>query len=203
MTCKELDKLVDDSLAVESESDIHLSYPDIEDESKIINFYKLQRKSYKYAVGFFHLLSIGSNVYPSLLPIVFLDGEASHHEAVYNPDKFRTGNGYTSNEKQAVIYISLPRVTDVLSSPLKRQIRHELIHYYLWLMDLPCDDDSALFWAYCNIYNGGAYEKMDKGERAKYKRFVEEKKKHTDMDCVLLQNLADTIILGEEYRSLR
>ncbi len=199
----ELDRLIESCLSTEAGKNIHLSYPDIEAESEILNFYKLQRKAYKYAIGFFHFLSIGSNVYPSLLPIVFNDNLASIAEAVengsaYNPDCFRSGNGYSSNEKQAVIFISLPRTTTVLSAPLKREIRHELIHYYLWLMDLPNDDDCALFWAYSKIFSGGAYEKMSVEEKEKYDRFIEISKEYPDASYSPLKHLAEAIITEDE-----
>ena len=201
----EIDNAVSYCLIGETIKDKYLDYPDIKDEAEIIANYKLRQKAYRYARGFFALVSGNGSINPALLPIVFRDYLAAVYESSHTNNhevtagQFASGNGITSNEKQAVVYIDLPRQTRAtLTKRLKEYIRHEVIHYYLWLIDYPNDDDSAIFWAYCNIYDGGAYKELSSEEKERYVAFLHEKEKYHDVSFIALQALADGIIMNDK-----
>ncbi len=49
---------------------------------------------------------------------------------------------------------------------LKKIIRHEILHFTLWLYDIPNHDDSPEFNAFCKIYKGNAYKKLSMEQKA-------------------------------------
>lgn len=201
---KDLDTLISNYIHEDSD-ELYLSFPPISEIEELKAFYALERKAYKYARNFFLLLDVsGIGVKPELLPIIFRDEMAGIAIAVDNDEEhvkgcFMSGNGITSAVKQAVIYIDLPRQKRaVLGKKLKQYIRHEVIHYYLWLQDLPNDDDCALFWAYCNIYDGGAYASMDDEEQSKYDEFMEKRKEYPQARYASLRLLANAVIMKDK-----
>lgn len=76
-------------------------------------------------------------------------------------------------KKQAYIRIGIDTNNSILNKKLKQTIRHEIIHYSLWLLDLPFDDDSLEFWCLCYIYDGGAYEELSYENKKYYEVFKE------------------------------
>lgn len=190
-----------------SYDDEYIGFPNIKDIDELRTYYTLQRKAYEYARNFFALMDVGGiGVRKELLPIVFRDEMAGIAKAIdddtgYSRGCFICGNGYTSAPKQAVIFIDLPRrKRPVLSKKLKEYIRHEVIHYYLWLSDLPFEDDTAMFWAYCNIYDGVAYKEMDDEEQEKYDEYICKSKQYPDAGCTALKLLAEGIILNDDSK---
>jgi len=55
---------------------------------------------------------------------------------------------------------------------IKQRLRHELIHYCLYINETTCSDDSAIFHVLCQIYDAYAYEKMPDEEQMVYDKFV-------------------------------
>lgn len=205
----ELDSLVKAAGNREYFDSAVIDFPDIVDTEELIAYYKLQRKGYKYARDFFTLLSVSDEIMPELLPIVFRDelggiAYANDNDTGYSRGAFGCGNGYTSLQKQAVIFIDLPRrKKPVLSQSLKQYIRHEVIHYYLWVNDLPFEDNTALFWAFCNIYDGNAYAVMPEEENNKYNKFIEKCKEYQNVGVTALKMLAKAVILNDEEEMRR
>lgn len=76
-------------------------------------------------------------------------------------------------EKQAYIRIGIDTGNSILNKRLKRTVRHEIIHYVLWLLDLPHDDDSLEFWCLCYAFDGGAYEELSFEDEEYYELFIE------------------------------
>lgn len=139
-------------------------------------FFEMEVKAREYASKFFYLLCNESPeiLDPYALPIVCRDELSEIAKAGYasslSPAAFKHGG---TSGKQAVIYINLPRreKSAALHKKLKQYIRHEIIHYFLWVNSLPFEDDTALFWAYCFLYDGGAYKALNESERQKFERF--------------------------------
>ena len=81
-------------------------------------------------------------------------------------------------ERQFVIRIGLDTQNDRLSPKLKRTIRHEIIHYVLWLANHKNKDDELDFWCYCYVFDGGAYESLTSEDQNKYEMFIKMYDKH-------------------------
>src|SRR5699024_5967357 len=88
-----------------------------------------------------------------------------------NEDYFITGGHVIANKKQSYIRIGLSSEYDVLLDDTERIIRHEIIHYYLWLCDLPHADDSLEFWCMCYAYDADAYKKLNEQDKKKFNAF--------------------------------
>lgn len=71
-----------------------------------------------------------------------------------------------AGDKQAYIRIGIDTTNSILNKNFKQIIRHEIIHYYLWLVNLPFDDNSLEFWCMCYAFDAGAkiylYDDLDK-----------------------------------------
>lgn len=175
------------------------------------NFYKMSRLAREYAAVFYKELAIEDIVLDftsHVLPIIFTpETEVVVRTLKYDPTAriFHAG-AVTQDpfeEGRFVIEIALParRKMSYLSKALKATIRHELIHYYLRLKGFPYKDDTALFWAYCYIYDGKAYQALEPEEREKYLQFVQEAEKDIAGETPLyaIHFLAEAIILNDEY----
>lgn len=60
---------------------------------------------------------------------------------------------------------------DCLTDKLKRTIRHEIVHYLLWLVDMGHKDNDLDFWCYCYVFKVKAYARLSKENRNKYVLF--------------------------------
>lgn len=76
-------------------------------------------------------------------------------------------------KKQAYIRIGIDTASPILNKKLKQTIRHEIIHYCLWLLDLPFEDNSLEFWCLCYVFDGGAYEKLSSKDNKYFELFKE------------------------------
>ena len=76
-------------------------------------------------------------------------------------------------KKQAYIRIGIDTGNSILNKKLKKTIRHEIIHYCLWVLDLPFEDNSLEFWCLCYEFDGGDYEKLSSDAMKYYELFKE------------------------------
>ena len=89
--------------------------------------------------------------------------------SVENDLDYTVQGGFVSvGKKQAYIRIGIDTSNSILNKRLKRTIRHEIIHYYLWVLGLPYMDNSLEFWCLCHVYDAGAYEKLNCGNEKYY-----------------------------------
>ena len=174
----------------------------LDDPKEQALFYCMERLSEQYAIKFFSLLfgrDIG-NV-ESNLPLVFVNKYDMIWEHLSGGEYVLGQNRASSAfEKNYIIRIVLPVRSEraYLHKSLKNTIRHELIHYYLYLHDLPYRDNDGLFWAYCFIYDAGAYMPMNETDKEKYDRFVDICEKYgDDASYNDLQTLAEAIMLDD------
>lgn len=54
----------------------------------------------------------------------------------------------------------------------KRNIRHELIHYFLYVVGMKYGDDTAIFHYFCNKYDANAYKEMKEEEQQLYDKLM-------------------------------
>jgi len=170
------------------------------------NFYKMERRAMEYAESFYRSISISDIVIGDyILPIVFISlGDAIEED----PDNRTFSQGRLRidpvNAKKFCIRITLPWPAHQynrtsLNKGIKKTIRHELLHYYLYIHDLPFADDTALFHAYCYLFDAGAYAPLNEEEQAKYNRFMEALEEvEEDTPPFVLILLANAIIAEDE-----
>lgn len=92
--------------------------------------------------------------------------------AVEHNEKQATQGGFVKAcKKQAYIRIGIDTNNSILTKNLKQIVRHEIIHYCLWLLDLPHNDDDLEFWCLCYAFSGGAYEPLPTEKQAYYELF--------------------------------
>lgn len=69
----------------------------------------------------------------------------------------------------------------------KQNIRHELLHYFLYMSDMKYSDDAAVFHYLCGVYDACAYKKMGDEEQVLYDKLVvvipELEKKCKELNC--------------------
>lgn len=173
-------------------------------EKEKANFYDLERKAMQYARAFFRNICISNHVLDStsyILPIIFV----TRYEVIAEDlDARIIPEGRLAidpvNRQRFCIRIALPiqEGRAALYPGMKRTIRHELIHYYLYINGLPCTDESALFWAYCYLFDADAYIKLSPEEEAKYQKFLSAlQKEDPDTPPWLLTLLANAIVEGD------
>lgn len=177
-------------------------------------YYRKEQKVYKYAYEFFGVLcKCGSWIMAQdkILPIYCYNEMEEFIKAVDKNCKIATSGGLsTCSKKQAVIRIGINGNNDILSAKLKRTIRHEIIHYFLWLHELPYRDNNIEFWCYCYAFDGGAYEKLSEEYQVLYSNFtfvydsyiknLPNNIKYPILNAAIL-NLTDSDITIEEYKN--
>lgn len=177
-------------------------------------FYTLERKAEVYARSFFCRLSQRDGFFNvndendaiKILPLTFLPFDELQDE--YNLKNGKSVFGIErarfvriGNSKRHCIQLTLPIYSQEaeLSDETKEDIRHELIHYFLYIHHCPYKDNSALFHAYCYIYNGGAYKKLSKKEECKFNEFIGRLKEETNLPHFLQALLAEAVICGKSH----
>lgn len=170
-------------------------------------FYKLSRLATEYAHIFYNEIAaetIRPRFMPYLLPLTFIpEDEATIRALAADPNAKTANAGEVLSdpftEGRFMIQIALPNMKRAyLTKSIKIAIRHEIIHYHLLLEGLPYEDDDALFWAYCYIYDGHAYTPISKGKE-KYLQFVQEVEKDAEQaPFYALHYLAEAIILDDD-----
>lgn len=133
-------------------------------EENRIRYYKLCEEAEEYANTFFkELCNTCGNpaiVKDDILPLVFKDIrelEVRGRVANYN--------------KQICILFGIDTTRTKIVSDMKRTLRHEIIHYFLWLLDMSYDDNSLEFWCLSYMFDAGAYKKMSKKDKQIYNVF--------------------------------
>lgn len=125
--------------------------------------------------------SFFENVSTDILPIVFHTDFARDGEGKINYSK--RGN-FTSIGKQNMInvYYCMDDLEDT-----EQNIRHELLHYFLYMCDMKHSDDVAIFHYLCGIYDANAYKEMGEEEQGLYDKLVmvisELEKKCKELNC--------------------
>ncbi len=89
-----------------------------------------------------------------------------------DPNQVIQGGFVHAGDKQAYIRIGIDTNNSILNKKLKMTIRHEIIHYYLWIVGLANKDDDLEFWCLCHVYDAGAYEKLSPENQEYYELFV-------------------------------
>ena len=99
------------------------------------------------------------------LPIVF---HTDYRKDIdFKSDTLVTGDMKAIGNQSVInIYCCMDKEEEI-----KQRLRHELIHYCLYINETTCSDDSAIFHVLCQIYDAYAYEKMPDEEQILYDKF--------------------------------
>lgn len=165
-------------------------------DKEMCNYFIREQKVMEYGAEFFKdLCRIDiKTLADEILPLSCYN---EMDELLYSLDTWDSAATYGgfchADEKQAYIRIGIDTQNSILNKKLKQIIRHEIIHYYLWLVDLPYDDDNLIFWCLCHVYDAGAYEELDYEDEEYYNLFVE----LFDSYVMDLQSNIKNIVIGQ------
>lgn len=124
----------------------------------------------KYAKEFGEKLrqeySFFENMNTDILPIVFHTDFAKDNEGKTD---YETKGNFVSRGKQNMIntYYCMDDIERT-----KQNIRHELLHYFLYMSDMKYSDDNAIFHYLCGIYDAHAYKEMGGEEQGLYDKLI-------------------------------
>lgn len=125
--------------------------------------------------------SFFENMSTDILPIVFHTDFAKDNEGKTD---YTTRGNFISIGKQNMInvYYCMDDLEDT-----KRNIRHELLHYFLYMSGMKHLDDDAIFHYLCDIYDAHAYKEMGGKEQGLYDKLIfvipELEKKCKEINC--------------------
>ena len=150
-------------------------------QEEMCNYFIREQKVMDYGTEFFKDVcgnSISTDtcilVNNEVIPLSCFNIMDEYLYSVENDLDYAVQGGFVSvGKKQAYIRIGIDTSNSILNKRLKRTIRHEIIHYYLWVLGLPYMDNSLEFWCLCHVYDAGAYEKLNCGNEKYYNLFVE------------------------------
>lgn len=139
----------------------------------------------EYAKEFGEMLrkeySFFESISTEILPIVFHTDFAKDSEGKTD---YATRGELVYRGKQNVIrtYCCMEDIEKT-----KQNIRHELLHYFLYMSNMKYLDDDAVFHYLCGIYDAYAYKEMGEEEKALYDKLVmvipELEKKCKELNC--------------------
>ena len=149
-------------------------------QEEMCNYFIREQKAMDYGTEFFKDLcgcSISTDncimVNDEVIPLSCFNIMDEYLYSVENDLDYAVQGGFVSaGKKQAYIRIGIDASNSILNKKLKRTTRHEIIHYYLWVLGLPYMDNSLEFWCLCHVYDAGAYEELDYEDEEYYKLFV-------------------------------
>ena len=155
-------------------------------DEKIKNYFIREQKVIDYGYEFFEeicacSLSTADSYFINreVLPITCYNEMDEILASVDQGINYKVTGGFVrAGRKQAYIRIGIDTGNSILNKVLKRTIRHEIIHYTLWLIDLPWEDDSLPFWCLCHVFDGGAYAELSPEDEEYYELFKEIYDKH-------------------------
>ena len=118
--------------------------------------YRTSVEGYEYALEFFstQLKTIllnqkdGHIIDDYVIPLHFLSKDGIQGKMV--------GCFTQIGEYQHAIYVEL-KGTKTLTESVKKRIRHELIHYGLWLAGIPHTDETPQFWSLATVFHADPY----------------------------------------------
>lgn len=133
-------------------------------EENKIRYYKLCEEADEYANIFFKKICNACGhpamVKDDILPLVFR-----------NIKELEVRGRFTIYNKQICILFGIDTTRTKIISDMKRTLRHEIIHYFLWSMDMSYDDNSLEFWCLSYMFDAGAYMKLSKEDKYIYDMF--------------------------------
>ena len=142
------------------------------------NYYLKEQKVLEFANEFWKQLAGDLTSYTDvsrdILPIQCFNEMDTIYEAVMNGEKSYADYSFNCGlkNKQAVIRIGIKGDNDKLTASLKKNIQYGLIHYLLWLVDLPSARDTAEFHVIASIYDIPTKPIMDVDEQKKFDEFI-------------------------------
>lgn len=152
-------------------------------EKDMINYYIREQKALEYGTDFFEDICRMDikTIENKILPLCFYNQMDEFLYSLDIGDRMAIRGGFChAGDKQAYIRIGIDTTNSILNKNFKQIIRHEIIHYYLWLVDLPFDDNSLEFWCMCYAFDAGAYEELEYDDEEYYEKFVELYKKYAE-----------------------
>lgn len=149
-------------------------------EKEMCNYFIREQKVMEYGEEFFKDIcacmmgtEICKFINDKVLPLSCYNIQEEYLYAVEKKLGYAVCGGFVSAGRQSYIRIGIDASNSILNPTLKKTIRHEIIHYCLWILGLPHDDNSLEFWCLCHVYEGGAYEQLSADDKKYYEVFKE------------------------------
>lgn len=150
-------------------------------EKEMCNYFIREQKVLEYGEEFFKEICACSMstdtcyfINDKVIPLSCFNIMDEYLYSVENDLDYAIQGGFVKAwKKQAYIRIGIDTGSSILNKNLKKTIRHEIIHYCLWVLDLPFEDNSLEFWCLCYVFDGGAYEKLSSDAMKYYELFKE------------------------------
>lgn len=176
-------------------------------EKEMCNYFIREQKVLEYGEEFFKEICACSMstdtcyfINDKVIPLSCFNIMDEYLYAVENDLDYAVQGGFVKAwKKQAYIRIGIDTGNSILNKNLKKTIRHEIIHYCLWVLDLPFEDNSLEFWCLCYVFDGGAYEKLSSKNKEYYDLF---KVIYDTYVVNMPQNVRHTLI-GQMITSIR
>lgn len=120
------------------------------------------------------------------LPIVFADFDKDENGQF----RYDTGGNFCVNDIQLIIHVyDCWRDLD----ELKTTVRHEILHYILFMIGVNNSDTGGIFHYFCNKYDAHAYKEMSKEEQEIYNGLMEQ----SDVNVSnMLNEIKKRIVMG-------
>ena len=168
-------------------------------DKDMINYYIREQKALEYGTDFFEDICRMNikTIENKILPLCFYNQMDEFLYSLDVGDRMAIRGGFChAGDKQAYIRIGIDTTNSILNKNFKQIIRHEIIHYYLWLVDLPFDDNSLEFWCMCYAFDAGAYEELEYDDEEYYEKYGELSEKIKDQ---LANSAYRNKIIVDEY----
>ena len=106
-----------------------------------------------------------------ILPIVMHWDYRNDHKC---GEKTFAAGDFQVHGKQSIMNIYCSMDADI--EDIKQRVRHEILHYCLYMIGLKNGDEEAIFHYLCSLYDAGAYKEMPENEKDLYNKFLKVKK---------------------------
>lgn len=188
----------------------------LSDEYKI-NYFDLEQKVYEYSMAFFkeavpyfnmYIPDLSRYINDDVLPLYCFDEMEEVMKAVQDNKSQYIAGGFVKGNRQSVIRIAISGRSGRLTKSLKQIVRHEIIHYLLWLIDRGFNDDDLDFWIYASIFDARPYKRLNKSDKEKYEQIMRLYNNHikeqpyvvqTYVTQALMRRIEESVIGLEEF----
>lgn len=143
-----------------------------EQEKVELIIYHKTKELDQYAYEFFKQIKedVFSDLYTEILPIRFY-AEDKYFQEGLKTRTFRKGDLDVSKKLEKQVIINIYDVKDGTIETLKQSIRHEIIHYSLYVNDLEYEDNTAAFCAMASFYNANPYKALSGIQKDIYSKY--------------------------------
>lgn len=148
-------------------------------KEEMCNYFMIEQKIMEYGKAFFKDICACSMstetcicIHAEVLPLSCYNIKDEYLYTVEQDLNYVEKSGFIKfGRNQASIRIGIDAENSIFDKQLKQNIRREIIHYCLWLLDLPYEEDSLEFWCLCRVYDVVAHQELSLEAQKHYELF--------------------------------